>query len=307
MTGARSAGGTSPAAFARSGRQLAAAFFRQFQFQGLAQHRLHRPFGGQAGIEPGQQRGGGGPGRQHQPFRLQPLTVVQHHPPALATTGAFDRHDLPGQAAQACGGGIAVQGIEGLQRIELAIGRGVESTAGVRRQLRLERRQPVGSPDLQGQATLPPFLGQPLVPFPFLRVRCQQQQAPACRDRPTPGFQLLPPFGPEFQAALAEPPAATAGAVEHLGHQHTEGRPAAAQRGQGLGGVRSRNTIAQGWIEQQDPVAAPLQQPGRGQPHQAGAENDHRAGRRDGAAAGSQGTDQDCFSSCCTCSGRIWA
>lgn len=68
--------------------------------------------------------------------------------------------------------------------------------------------------------------------------------------------------------------------MKHPGHQHPQCSLAAALAELAVGcGVVAVGLVGTGaWIHQQNPVAVPLQPPGRRQAHQTGSQHDHGGG-----------------------------
>ena len=182
-----------------------------FQLKGLAQHRFElqgrvRPHPGTPGAltcESGQQRLALDAGGQDQPFGLQGSAVLEANLPAATPAPGFDRRDRFRQAGQPGGASVAVQGFEGLMRIDLAICGRKQASQGWRRQWRGDGLQLLQAPGGEGKSQLLALSQQGLLALQFRAVMGQEQQTAAISDGPSPGRQRMAPGSPERQAALA--------------------------------------------------------------------------------------------------------
>ncbi len=182
-----------------------------FQFKGLTQHRFelqgrarpHRGTPGALAFESGQQRLALDAGGQDQPLGLQDSAVLETHLPAAPPAPGFDGRDRFRQAGEPGGASVAVQGFEGLKRIDLAIFSGKQPPKGWRRQWRGHGLQLLLAPGGERKSQLLALRQQGLLALQFGAVMGQEQQTAAIGDRPSPGGQRMAPGSPERQAALA--------------------------------------------------------------------------------------------------------
>ena len=165
------------------------------------------------------------PGAQHDPRAFEPFTTAALHPPLAVV--AFHGHGFLGMADHPMPLGIGAQGCQGHGGVELAIGRGIEAAEGSLGQGGLQALELGRLPEFQGEALGLTFLAEPPLALQLLPIAGEEQQTLAVRNGRPLGLERLDPFPPQLQAALAEPPAPSAGAVEHLAHQDPQGCPAA--------------------------------------------------------------------------------
>jgi hypothetical protein len=73
-------------------------------------------------------------------------------------------------------------------------------------------------PEFKGVALGLAFFAEPPLPLALLAIAGEEKQALAVGNGVPLGLEHLDPFPPQLQAALAKPPAPSAGAVKHLTH-----------------------------------------------------------------------------------------